>query len=333
MKKVFIFSTFLLVSALSYKLFFKNNNDQFPNDKFENYTGQKTKTPIKSIQNKLEKKPSPVKKKIKKATSFSSKKNKVNSAAPLDERHVAQTDSQGKIYPRSVKVDDDMIIAYGDLIIGSADDLDSYQSGEKVLNIPPPELWPNGNIPYEIDDSIDDPNQKQIIKNVIQSLNQWAQLDIHPRKEHEENFVVFKRGNQHCYANVGFRFGITNVSLSTGCAEKEIYHEFLHVLGFFHEQNRPDRDEYIEILWENIDEENWSQFEKFSVESYPQAFQNLNSNPFEFNSIMLYDSKAFSNTSDYSMVRVDGTHFTVPFDRPTPTDLDRLKKLYPSNNK
>ena len=43
------------------------------------------------------------------------------------------------------------------------------------------------------------------------------------------------------------------IYLANGClTTRTIQHEMLHALGFWHEQNRPDRDEYIDIREDNI---------------------------------------------------------------------------------
>ena len=337
MKKIALLSLLLFFSIFILRSFIfgpntKLTDGEFNSQKFESISQSKKVEGQISLQDKPSKKPLPPShsklKKRKKPNSLHQYKNEDNNKE-IDPLHSAQTDQSGKIFPRSVKVDDEYIVAYGDLIIGSADDLSDYQSGEKHLDIPPPVLWPKGDIPYELDSSLDDPIQKELIKRAVEHLNTVSGINFHPRKNSEESYVLFKRGDQHCYANVGFRVGVSYVSLSPGCGEKEIYHELFHVLGFFHEQNRPDRDDHIEVLWENIDEENWTQFERFSVESYPEALQDLNNLPFEFESIMLYDSYSFSNSSDYSMVKIDGTSFSHQLIRPSYTDLELLKLLYP----
>ena len=70
--------------------------------------------------------------------------------------------------------------------------------------------------------------------------------------------VEFSRGLlfacYRCYSMVGKSTGgAQELSLMGPCAKKgTAMHEMLHVLGFFHEQSRPDRDEWVEILLQNV---------------------------------------------------------------------------------
>jgi hypothetical protein len=42
------------------------------------------------------------------------------------------------------------------------------------------------------------------------------------------------------------------MSPSTCMRYGTVVHEFIHSLGFFHEQSRPDRDQFIKIEQENV---------------------------------------------------------------------------------
>ncbi len=79
------------------------------------------------------------------------------------------------------------------------------------------------------------------------------------------------------------------MSLSkSGCIYKgTVIHEILHAMGFWHEQNRPDRDNYVKISYENIRDGMADQFEKYTSGKYF-------STPYDFKSIMHYDEYSFS---------------------------------------
>ena len=57
-----------------------------------------------------------------------------------------------------------------------------------------------------------------------------------------------------CAGGVGYRKRKKTVlSLDSFCYRLgTVMHEIGHAIGFWHEQNRPDRDKYVEILYKNI---------------------------------------------------------------------------------
>lgn len=51
-----------------------------------------------------------------------------------------------------------------------------------------------------------------------------------------------------------------------------ILHLLMHVLGFYHENARIDRDEYINVVWSNIAENNKKHFGKYIVPYHGQDY-------------------------------------------------------------
>lgn len=48
------------------------------------------------------------------------------------------------------------------------------------------------------------------------------------------------------------------VSIGSRCEYKDtVEHELLHALGFYHEQSRTDRDDYVKIWWNEIIDGKW----------------------------------------------------------------------------
>ncbi|KAJ1351071.1 Zinc metalloproteinase dpy-31 [Parelaphostrongylus tenuis] len=99
-----------------------------------------------------------------------------------------------------------------------------------------------------------------------------------------------------CASNVG-RHPLAEeqlVSLAPECIRLGVIaHEVAHALGFWHEQSRPDRDQFVNVRWENIDKDSKGQFLKEDPDDVDNGGV-----PYDYGSIMHYRSKAFSRFDD-----------------------------------
>jgi hypothetical protein len=108
-------------------------------------------------------------------------------------------------------------------------------------------------------------------------------------------------------------------NIGKGAPLSTYLHELGHILGLLHEQSRPDRDCYIDIHWENMDFIERPQFHKFLLSRMYGDF--------DFKSIMLYDSYAFSNNNKATMTKKDGTTFSESKVL-SPNDVKYIQYLY-----
>src|SRR5215203_514553 len=81
------------------------------------------------------------------------------------------------------------------------------------------------------------------------------------------------------------------VVVASWCNTAALVHELGHNLGLWHEQKRCDRDQYVEIVWSNIQREAWPQYQALCDPQRP-AESPTSFGPYDYCSIMHY--KRFS---------------------------------------
>jgi hypothetical protein len=150
-----------------------------------------------------------------------------------------------------------------------------------------PQPWPDGIIPYDILKLT--PEQQAIVKRGMQRWQDTgAQINFVPRTNQQE--YVFFTGNLTNGNNtslVGYKKGArAEINITAFWWRQEewmIVHELGHVLGFHHEHQRWDRDDYITVHYENIKPGRASDYEMI-----PRTNWIVSSTPYDYRSIMHY---------------------------------------------
>ncbi|XP_048102117.1 meprin A subunit beta-like isoform X5 [Alosa alosa] len=135
-----------------------------------------------------------------------------------------------------------------------------------------------------------DLNARGVITKALEQFRLKTCIDFKIR-DTEMHYVKIVKDNG-CYGYVGnYYMAGQPLSIGDGCDSIAIVeHEMLHTLGFWHEQSRPDRDDHISILWNNIEEGKENNFE---IKEYAEA--TTQGTAYDYESLMHYDKDAFSN--------------------------------------
>jgi hypothetical protein len=163
--------------------------------------------------------------------------------------------------------------------------------------------WPSKIIPYDISaiTNVNDRNQITNAMNILMfavgtpiagSTQRTACVFFRPAQAADKEVLKIQYGNG-CSASVGFtpNYQKKLTLQQNGCFQDGIIqHELTHVLGFFHEQSRPDRDTYITVHHENIQSNQEHNFQKFT---WGQDVESQGSQ-YDYGSLMHYTADSFS---------------------------------------
>lgn len=183
--------------------------------------------------------------------------------------------------------------------------------------------WPEARIPYVLSRRFSD-HDRSVLAAAIQTYNDKTCIRFVPKNTTDNDFVYIYPG-MGCASQVGRGGGMQYVSLGVGCLYVGIsQHELMHVTGFWHEQSRADRDDYVRIIWENIEPGMEYNFDKYTWND----IQSLEE-PYDYGSVMHYGTHAFAKGFGPTILPKDGSS-QIMGQRVglSDVDLEKINKLY-----
>lgn len=163
--------------------------------------------------------------------------------------------------------------------------------------------WPNGVVPYEIQ-GLFKAKELANIKVAMARFHYNTCIRFVPRSN-QTDYISIANNRTGCWSTVGRRGGKQLVNLHAPKCTRipgTVMHELNHALGFLHEQNRSERDDYVIVQYNNIHPKQMINFRKFNN---TQSF----GIPYDYSSIMHYSSKAFSSNGRDTLVPKVGIIF------------------------
>ena len=184
------------------------------------------------------------------------------------------------------------------------DTVDNRGSNKWARNWPNPAGYtgPGLRIPYRIQtaDYTDDKiaNIRQYLTEMSGYINGCIDFyDDTDTQIYSTKYILIRNNKSQgqydsgCWSSLGYTNPSTfqSINLGDNCVTRgTTQHEMMHAVGFLHEQSRPDRDDYIDVLFDNIIPGAHSQFNKMAETDWHDMSEN-----YDLKSVMHYEGWAF----------------------------------------
>jgi len=216
------------------------------------------------------------------------------------------------------------ILAMGDTMLNSGQqesfiqklDMSGVSMGSKRRIF----YWPKGIIPYHIDCSLK--NMPRALAAIDAAIEEWQKTTCikFVKRSAEKDYLVFLR-DSGCWSSQGKINGPSLISVGLGCEFRNVISHLIgHVVGLWHPHNRIDRNDYIEVFWQNIDAVARSAF----ITVYDT---DGSSGPYEYGSIMHFPWDALTNTGHRTMLALQRVN-EKPYSKISPLDALQVSVLY-----
>ncbi|KAE8587877.1 hypothetical protein XENTR_v10022160 [Xenopus tropicalis] len=189
-------------------------------------------------------------------------------------------------------------------------------------------LWPksaDGTVPVPYNFSYSyNADQLALFKTAMQEFETLTCVRFRPWTTESDFLNIVSNGG--CASSIGKSGGAQRVALdANGCMSMGIIeHELNHALGFYHEQNRSDRDDYVIIHPENILPDSLNNFNKYDTNNLGTEY--------DYNSVMHYARDAFSKNGKATIEPKPNPN--VPIGQRnglSVLDISKINKLYGCN--
>lgn len=186
--------------------------------------------------------------------------------------------------------------------------------------------WAESVVPFQFAATL--PPKSQLA--ILDAMQAWekvtkirfVEISQNNADKYSDYLLFTPTDNLKCSSYVGRQGGPQIILLGPNCATMNVAHELGHALGLWHEQSRNDRDQYINILWENIDEDYRYNFNQHINDG--EDFGN-----YDYQSIMHYTAYAFSKNGQPTIIPVQEGVMIGQRKQLSAKDIAAVNAMYP----